>query len=224
MENDNPQQPLPPVIPPTVRPTWTYFLLPGAIVIAAVLFSGKVYIPGLTAQVVDQPKTGTIQYSVDDLKKWAGTIKGLDKKAFASCLDSGKYAERVQQDHASGEVLGMVGDRAGTPSFFLNGVLLEPQGAQPFAFFQQAIDAAKAPVELIEYSDFQCPFCRRFFEETYPEIKKQYIDTGKVKFVYRHFPLDFHPAAQKSAEAAECAREQGKFWEMHDAIFREQVS
>lgn len=79
-----------------------------------------------------------------------------------------------------------------------------------------------AKVVLVEFSDFQCPFCRKFWEETFSQIKKEYIDTGKVKFVYRDFPLDFHPQAKNSAEAAQCANEQGKFWEFHDKIFEEQ--
>lgn len=80
-----------------------------------------------------------------------------------------------------------------------------------------------APVTIIEFSDFQCPFCRRFWSETLPQIKKEYIDTGKVKFVYRDFPLSFHAGAQPAAEGTECAREQGKFWELHDKIFEEQA-
>lgn len=79
-----------------------------------------------------------------------------------------------------------------------------------------------APVTMIEFSDFQCPFCRSLWRETLPQIKKEYIDTGKVKFVYRDFPLSFHSGATPAAEGAECARDQGKFWEMHDAIFEEQ--
>jgi len=79
-----------------------------------------------------------------------------------------------------------------------------------------------APVTIVEFSDFQCPFCRRFYTQTLPQIKSQYIDSGKVKFVYRDYPLSFHPAAQIAAEAGECAEEQGKFWEMHDKIFDEQ--
>ena len=79
-----------------------------------------------------------------------------------------------------------------------------------------------APVVVIEFSDFQCPFCRSFWRDTLPEIKSQYIDTGKVKFVYRDFPLDFHPGAMPAAQATECAEDQGKFWEMHDKIFIEQ--
>jgi len=80
-----------------------------------------------------------------------------------------------------------------------------------------------APVEIIEFSDFQCPFCGRFYEQTLPDIEKNYIKTGKVKLVYRDFPLSsIHPYAQKAAEAAECADDQGKFWEMHDKIFENQ--
>lgn len=80
-----------------------------------------------------------------------------------------------------------------------------------------------APVTIVEFSDFQCPFCRTFYEDTYVQIKKEYIDTGKVKLSYRHFPLDFHPAAQVSAEAAECANDQGKFWEYHDLLYQKQA-
>ena len=79
-----------------------------------------------------------------------------------------------------------------------------------------------APVVLIEFSDFQCPFCRSFWRDTLSLIKSEYIDTGKVKFVYRDFPLSFHPGAMPAAQATECAEEQGKFWEMHDKIFSEQ--
>ena len=80
-----------------------------------------------------------------------------------------------------------------------------------------------APVTIIEFSDFQCPFCRKFYKETLPQIKKDYILTGKAKLVYRDFPLvQIHPGATPAAEGAECAKEQGKFWEMHDAIFDEQ--
>lgn len=80
-----------------------------------------------------------------------------------------------------------------------------------------------APVTLIEFSDFQCPFCRKFYKETLPQIKKDYIATGKVKLVYRDFPLvQIHPGATPAAEGTECAEDQGKFWQMHDAIFDEQ--
>jgi len=79
-----------------------------------------------------------------------------------------------------------------------------------------------APVTVIEFSDFQCPFCRRFYTDTLQELKTNYIDTGKVYFVYKHFPLSFHPIAQKSGEAVECANDQNRWIEMHDKIFEEQ--
>ena len=83
----------------------------------------------------------------------------------------------------------------------------------------------KAPVTIVEFSDFQCPYCARFRQQTFDQIKQEYIDTGKVRFVYRDFPLSsIHPMAQKAAEAAECADEQNKFWEYHDGIFANQAS
>jgi protein-disulfide isomerase len=79
-----------------------------------------------------------------------------------------------------------------------------------------------APVTIIEFSDYECPFCARFYLNTLPQLKREYIDTGKVKLVYRDFPLSFHQNAQKAAEAAECAGEQDKYYEMHDKIFENQ--
>ena len=81
-----------------------------------------------------------------------------------------------------------------------------------------------APVTIVEWSDFECPFCTRFYNDAYQQIKSEYVDTGKVKFVYRDFPLSFHPNAQKAAEAAECAGEQDKYFEMHDLMFEQGVS
>ncbi|HEY0220819.1 MAG TPA: DsbA family protein [Candidatus Paceibacterota bacterium] len=78
-----------------------------------------------------------------------------------------------------------------------------------------------AKITIIEFSDFQCPFCGKFFTQTFPEIKKLYIDTGKAKLVY----LDFAFLGEEStdaARAAKCAGEQGKFWEYHDELFYNQ--
>jgi protein-disulfide isomerase len=80
-----------------------------------------------------------------------------------------------------------------------------------------------APVTIIEFSDYECPFCARFYSDTLSQIDEKYIKTGKVKFVYRDFPLGFHQNAQKAAEAAECAGEQGKYYEMHDLLFEKGV-
>ncbi len=80
-----------------------------------------------------------------------------------------------------------------------------------------------APVTIIEFSDFQCPFCSRFYQQTLPQIERDYIDTGKVKFVYRDLPIDsLHPNARPAHIAAECADEQGKFWDYHDVLFEKQ--
>ncbi len=76
-----------------------------------------------------------------------------------------------------------------------------------------------APVTIVEFSDYECPFCARFYQQTLPQIKSEYIDTGKVKFVYRDFPLGFHQQAEPAALAANCAGEQGKYFEFHDKIF-----
>jgi len=81
-----------------------------------------------------------------------------------------------------------------------------------------------APVTVIEFTDYQCPFCGRHFTQTFGQIKSTYIDTGKVKYVTRDYPLSFHPFAQKAAEATECAEDQGKFWEMHDKLFANQTA
>jgi protein-disulfide isomerase len=76
-----------------------------------------------------------------------------------------------------------------------------------------------APVTVIEFSDFQCPFCLRHSTETQPILDEKYVDTGKVLWVYKHFPLNIHPQAPAAGVAAECAGEQGSFWEMHEALF-----
>lgn len=81
-----------------------------------------------------------------------------------------------------------------------------------------AIGKDSAPLTLIEFLDYQCPFCRRFHSETFTELKRNYIDTGKVRFVSRDLPLEFHPFSLKAAEAASCVGDQGKYWEMRDAL------
>jgi protein-disulfide isomerase len=78
-----------------------------------------------------------------------------------------------------------------------------------------------APVTMIEYGDFQCPFCLRFFLETEPQIVEKYVKTGKVKLVYKDYAF-LGPESVAAAEAAKCAGDQGKFWSYHDALFREE--
>jgi protein-disulfide isomerase len=76
-----------------------------------------------------------------------------------------------------------------------------------------------AAVAIVEYSDFQCPFCGRFVSETWPAIKKEYVESGKVLAAFRHLPLEINAFAKPAAVRAACAGMQGKFWEMHDLLF-----
>jgi protein-disulfide isomerase len=84
-----------------------------------------------------------------------------------------------------------------------------------------ALGREDAPVTMVEFTDYQCPFCRRFESESFAQLKKDYIDTGKVRFVSRDLPLEFHPNAPGAAIAVRCAGEQNKFWPMHDAIMQD---
>ena len=76
----------------------------------------------------------------------------------------------------------------------------------------------KAPITLLEYSDFTCHFCKKFFQETFPKLLTEYIETGKVRFVYRDFPRGFGNPL-RTANAARCAGEQKAYWPMHDRLF-----
>jgi protein-disulfide isomerase len=75
-----------------------------------------------------------------------------------------------------------------------------------------------APITIVEYTDYQCPFCQRFHVTTFAELKKNYIDTGKARFFSKDMPLDFHPNAMRAAQAARCANEQGKYWQLRDVM------
>ncbi len=100
-----------------------------------------------------------------------------------------------------------------------------PAPETPATVDDDPIEGAKnAKVTVIEFTDFQCPFCSRHYTDTYGQIKKDYVDTGKIKYVVRDFPLSFHPNAEPAAIAAGCANDQGKFWEMHDKLFTNQAT
>ncbi len=87
---------------------------------------------------------------------------------------------------------------------------------------QAALGSPNAPLTLVAFTDFQCPFCMRFENETFPALKKAYIDTGKLRLVVRDMPLDFHPNALRAAQSMHCAGDQGKYWEMKDQVFKHQ--
>ena len=83
------------------------------------------------------------------------------------------------------------------------------------------LGSASAPVTIIEFSDFQCSYCKRFWADTLPKLREAYIDKGKVRFIYRHFAI-LGKHSEQAAQAAECAAAQGKFWEYHDQLFKNQ--
>lgn len=108
----------------------------------------------------------------------------------------------------------------------------QKEAAQPAAKIENVnedndayIGDKNAPITIVEFSDYQCPFCRKFYNDTLPALKEKYIDTGKVKLVYRDFPLNFHKDAIPAAAAAECVRQQTDnltYFAFHDKIYDEQ--
>lgn len=232
-----------------LRSTPAAVLLGALIVAVAILTSGGIIKFGKplkttpvasTAPATQPTQAKTEADIVANLKGLAEKLN-LDKNKFNSCLDSGEKATLVKKDLDEGSTAGV----NGTPAFFVNGRLLS--GAQPFAEFKKVIDEElsgsatgvtretvglgdlpvlgkeNAKITLIEFSDYQCPFCGRFFTQTEGQLKKEYVDSGKVKFYYRDFPLpQIHPGAQKAAEAARCAGDQNKYWQYHDLIFQNQ--
>jgi len=87
----------------------------------------------------------------------------------------------------------------------------------------QVLGSPTSKFALIEYSDFECPYCGQHATTVYPLIRSNYVDTGKIRYVFRNLPLEqLHPSARRAAEAGQCAAEQGKFWEYHDQIFANQ--
>jgi protein-disulfide isomerase len=195
--------------------------------------------------------------SVANLKVMAKNI-GLNEKQFNSCLDEGKFEQKVKDSLAEAQELGV----SGTPTFFINKLFFS--GAFSQSIYEQIIERElsggdwrkppeslaflfdgnsnngeiqikdepelgkgyskgekEAAIKMVEFSDFECPYCARVLAALNSLLEK-YSD--QMYFEYRNFPLTGHPNAQKAAEAAECAGEQDKFWEMHDAIFQAQSS
>lgn len=81
-----------------------------------------------------------------------------------------------------------------------------------------------AKVTIVEFTDYQCPFCKRAFDDTFHKLKSQYVDTGKARYLIRDLPLSFHPYAHTGAQAARCAGKQGKYWDMHEKLFTTQAT
>lgn len=99
------------------------------------------------------------------------------------------------------------------------GLALDPKRPGYTVAGDQSRGDADAPIVVVEFSDFQCPYCKRHNDQTQPTLDEKYVDTGQVRWVFKHFPLAIHPQAPAAGVAAECAADQGKFWEMYNTIF-----
>lgn len=122
----------------------------------------------------------------------------------------------AQQFAALNRMLRGARDRPDTPPAPPNNVTISTTGAY-------AMGKAGAKVTLVEFSDYQCPFCARHFRSVMPRLKREYVDTGKLRYVFRDFPLvSIHPEATMAAVAARCAGDQGKYMAMHDLFFKDQ--
>lgn len=198
---------------------------------------------GGTDKAAATPTTTVSKISVANLKVMAKGF-GLDTTKFNKCLDDGTMASKVSAESKEGQSFGV----SGTPSFLINGLLVVgslPQAdfekvidaeikngsgavvasqvtgekvtrqktTSGTGYIKGSVNAA---VKIIEYTDFECPYCNMAFP-TIEALLAKYGD--KISLEYRSFPLSFHADAQKAAEAALCAGEQGKFWEMHDKMF-----
>ncbi|MCL5019399.1 MAG: thioredoxin domain-containing protein [Patescibacteria group bacterium] len=167
---------------------------------------------------------------------------GMDKNKFKSCLESGKYTQKVTDDLGAGKKVGVTG----TPATFINGQMVS--GAMPYSAFKTIIDQElknpnqplttgervnvdpgslpalgkpDAPVTIIEFADYQCPFCERYYTDAEKNIMEDYVKTGKVKFIFRNYAF-LGPESILAAEGGYCAAEQGKFWEYHNFLYEHQ--
>jgi protein-disulfide isomerase len=210
------------------------YLIPISIVIAGIVIAGA---------LIYKPSSNVGVKKSFDYVALAKELK-LDTKAFKSCVENRTYKEEVLKDLADGQKAGV----SGTPATFINGKLIE--GAYPYEAYKESIEAslsgvkevpsdpnlvmatidddtvlgdANAPVTMIVFGDFQCPYCGQAYQTGEKQVRDEYVKSGKVKMVYRDFPLiNIHPSAIPAAEASECAKAQGKYWQYHDALFENQ--
>lgn len=182
-----------------------------------------------------------------------GQDLGLDMAAFGTCLDENRYEEQIQADIDHGISRGVSSTPSfflngqpligAQPLEVFNQAIAAVASGETIAAAQEpsaptvkptpvtiAFDDfaaeqgdAEAPVTIVEYTDYQCPYCQRHAAETLPQIVSQMIETGRVHYVIKDFPLDnLHPQARAAAVAARCAGEQDAYWPMHEALFARQ--
>lgn len=221
-------------------------LIPVTILLAGAMIAGAVIFIGMNSQPPAPPAERLSGGAAGgDRAIWANPAihreyaeeLGLDADALVACFQEGVHAERVAASTQEGAANG----GSGTPYFIVNDIPIS--GAQPFPVFVQAIEAAlaggndesipvsvdtdgwptlgdaDAPVLVVEYSDYACPFCKRAAEQTKPQIVSEYVDAGIVQFVRKDF---IAVGGNKAAEAAHCAGDQGAYWEYHDILVARQ--
>ncbi|HEY4512123.1 MAG TPA: thioredoxin domain-containing protein [Candidatus Paceibacterota bacterium] len=217
---------------------------PLAIVIAGALIAGGVFLSGKSFGGSGTPKVQTLETVLSKIAK----ASGINTKDFDKCLTSGKYTKAISDSVGKAGATGGNGT-PWTIVVSASGKKYPINGAQPIEQVKATIEQAlkenpgsgepslqnmepvtakdhikgnsSAPVKIVEYSDLECPFCKRF-HATMLEVMSTYGKDGKVAWVFRHFPLaQLHSKAPKEAEAAECAAELGGndgFWKFVDKI------
>jgi protein-disulfide isomerase len=242
------------------RPLWTYFLMPGAVVLGALVIAAAiVWVWGGDGGGGGGDGGSPPGGQATLLATFLGYAReaGLDEEEFRACIGTDRAVAVMNSHLQRGVGIGV----NGTPTFVVNNKMLI--GAQPAAVLEEIIDrelagspasleeysetvqalaasgrfrildgpvsvegaeiagSASARVVVAEFSDFQCPFCRRWFAESYPALRARLGD--EVALAFLHFPIvQIHPNAGNAGAAAICAGEQGKFWEMHDLLFERQ--
>jgi protein-disulfide isomerase len=171
---------------------------------------------GMSAEQLLQSEMSNIEVTEEEVNRWyeqnRGRIGGRPFDQISTQIR--QYLIKQKQERVVDELTNMGAERKKVVYY------LEPIRVEVDAQDSPSNGPADAPVTLVEFSDFECGFCGRLVQ-TLEEVKESYGD--QVRFVFRHFPLNMHPNAQKAAEASLCANDQGKFWPMHDLLFKEQA-
>lgn len=205
-------------------------LIPLSIILSAIMVSASIlytFSDGTVKKTTSNSVTtdSSIESLVEEIN--------VDTDKFAECVTNNDFKDEIAKDTSDGQAAGVTG----TPGFIVGtlgdngqveGVLIS--GAQPYASFKAELDKQldgngdksakigidddpilgdkdKAKVAIVEFSDFECPFCQRFHNDTFNELVENYVDNGKAIYVYRDFPLSFHePKASEAASAANCVQ------------------
>lgn len=220
----------------------------------SMMIGGGTQIPTAPTGTNPPPVAAAPQANVQDrMVAYAAEI-GLDKAKFTACLAENKFTEKINKQMAEGQAAGVNGTPGNIIYDLKSKTGIVVSGAQPIDNFKKAIDAMMndpktaatvagataagpvvpvdlnadhvrgsktAQIALIEYSDYECPFCHRV-HPTITQLMKDY--DGKIMWIYRHFPLSFHPQAMPLANGAECANELGgsdAYWKFTDKVMGE---